>query len=143
MTDEERLRLGMSRHDFRVQASLKEHEGMWAQYVREFIERYRLNDEQSQKAMAILAGCQRRADQVLARQKPQLTALVLKLEEARKRGERTALRELTDQINGLREPINKIFQTELKPRLEPLPTRAQREAAERSARSRSQAIHKP
>ena len=42
-------------------------------------------------------------------------------------GKRT---KLTEQKTKLLEPVNRIFEKELKPRLEKLPTRAQRKAAE-------------
>lgn len=142
-TEEERLRRRASYKELSVQASLKSHEGLWLRYVRDFIKRYDLNDEQSQKAMAILRECQDRADQLLAHEEPELTVLALKLQEAQKNHQREAVRRLMARVKKLREPIDGIFETQLKPRLDKLPTRAQRKAVEKPPSEPSDGAKKP
>ena len=86
----------------------------WEKYVRAFADKYTLNDDQRQKAFQVLRGCQERATAYALRHKE---------EHARK--------DLDERRRAkLMAPIGEIFEKQLKPRLERLPTRAQREAAE-------------
>lgn len=111
----------------------------WERYTADFIDRFRLNGEQAQKAWLICAGCQRRA-------KEWIDARSGILEEARQRAEaarQSASRPREKSADAIEawmtddalKPIRSIFEDELKPRLEKLPTRAQRrdEASRRSA----------
>ncbi|MCG3128181.1 MAG: hypothetical protein CHACPFDD_03057 [Phycisphaerae bacterium] len=91
----------------------------WERYVRAFIERYRLNDEQSQKAFQILRSCQSTADALILRHRDRVGSK--SLDEPR------AIKEAADR---LLRPVKEVFERELKPRLERLPTRAQRRAAD-------------
>lgn len=114
-------------------------EGQWDKYVREFIERYKLNDEQTQKAESVLQDCKAQANRYLLGRKSQMEQLDKQIEELKKskdkdKNKAKRLSSLTDQRNKLREPINRIFEQQLKPRLERLPTRAQRQAAEAAAK---------
>ena len=79
----------------------------WELYTARFIEQYRLDAEQSQKALSILKDCQQRARRALARQ----------------RATATSPADPSDSADRLLEAI---FTKQLKPRLERLPTRAQR-----------------
>jgi hypothetical protein len=102
---------------------------IWEQYTADFIKTYRLNDEQSEKAMAILHDCQDRARAYLDKHK-------VEFEEYEKRRENTlpkdkpadvdVAKELREQKTKLMQPIEDIFEDELKPRLDRLPTTAQR-----------------
>jgi hypothetical protein len=112
-------------------------EGEWEKYVREFIEKYQLNDEQSQKAQAVLEDCKTQADRYLRGHKNQIERIDQRLEELKKSKDKDkakAVSELTRQRTKLMDPINRIFDKQLKPRLERLPTRAQRRAAEAAAK---------
>jgi hypothetical protein len=129
-TDKERLQREMATLELATEASLRSHEGLWLRYVRDFIKRYQLNEEQSQKAMAILRDSQEHAARMLERVRPQLTVLSQQLEEARRVSDNDRIRELVARVGELRKPIDSVFEKELKPRLEKLPTRAQRRAAE-------------
>lgn len=80
----------------------------WEQYTLDFIQRYRLDDEQSQKALAVLKECQQRRHAIEALYKQR-----------------------QDRKN---EHIEWIFREVLKPRLKKLPTRRQRAEAESSKR---------
>lgn len=99
----------------------------WERYTIDFIADYRLSDEQAQKALSILHECQdqawahhRRVADKLERIDRSLAATVAETQpaldaEALKRERATLL-----------EPIQAIFDQQLKPRLDKLPTRAQR-----------------
>ena len=106
-------------------------EGEWERYVREFIERYQLDDAQKQRALAILKDCQEQARNYLARRQSTLDRLD---EEAKKlAGEKDKIEELkkiNEQRAKITETVTQIFEKRLKPRLERLPTTAQRQAAE-------------
>ncbi len=114
-----------------------EFESQWEAYVREFIQRYRLDEAQTQRANAILKDCQDQANRHIQRCKSELEQLDRKLTDLgqSKEGGKDKIKELSEineQRNKLLAPINEIFEKQLKPRLERLPTRAQRQAAQQS-----------
>jgi hypothetical protein len=114
----------------------KKPESQWEKYVREFIEKYKLNDEQSQKAHAVLEDCQAQRDRYLRGRTEQLEKLDHQVEELKKSKDKNKsnnLTQLADKRKKLMAPIDEIFTQQLKPRLERLPTRAQRRAAEVAA----------
>jgi len=117
-------------------------ESQWEAYARHFIERYRLNKEQSDKAWAILKDCQERANRYLAKREKDFEKLdkeaeALKKSDAKDRAQRLAA--IDKRHRKLMQPIDEIFEKQLKPRLEKLPTRAQRRAEE----EREKATSKP
>lgn len=129
---------------FRIKTALKGHEGLWAQYVRDFINRYQLDREQSEKANLILLECQRRADELIQRRRNQLTELVSEMLDAAAAGRTLEADRFRQRLQEGLRPIETIFEHSLKPRLEPIPTRAQRKAAEeRAAGDASRAERKP
>lgn len=107
--------------------------GLWEAYVRDFIQRYALDDEQTQQCLEILAQCQSRAHEHLDRHRAEFerierAARELADAEIAQRGQRVAV--VQAEFDKLVAPINEIFESQLKPRLERTPTRAQRRAAE-------------
>lgn len=122
-------------------------ESKWDQYVKDFIAKYQLDAAQTQKANDILKDCKDQATRRLARDKSKLEALdaeiakvsAAKDEKDKEKDKGQKLIELTQQRGKLVEAVDEIFEKQLKPRLEKLPTRAQRRAAEaagpKSARS--------
>lgn len=76
-----------------------------------------------------VSQCQQDAGRTLEQLRPRLTALEQRLEDSRKKNDKKETQRVEVEIEKLREPIDKIFETSLKPRLERLPTRAQRQAA--------------
>lgn len=112
-------------------------ESQWEAYVREFIQRYQLDEGQTQRAQSILKDCQDMAQRIMQKNKAAIEELDKKVLELGQSKEGDKLRELTE-INARRtkltEPIDQIFERQLKPRLEKLPTRAQRQAAEATSR---------
>lgn len=108
----------------------------WERYVREFIARYQLDDAQQERAWLILRECQDRAERAMAKRKDTLDKALARLNAARaatepeRRGEIGALAELLDK---LLQPLDAIFEEQLKPNLEKLPTRRQRAATQPAA----------
>jgi hypothetical protein len=115
------------------QAAGSMYESEWERYTRLFIEKYRLNDDQTQKAWSILRSCQALAESHMTRHQTQMSELDRRLAEARRRTDQAQasaeLARLTQQREKLLQPINDIFEQQLEPRLDKLPTRPQREAA--------------
>lgn len=109
-------------------------ESEWEKYTRQFIERFALDDGQQQAAMTILKACQEKASAYLRRQGDALTEVAAKLDEARAAGSAAAMKEWGERKARLLQPIDDIFEGQLKPRLDKLPTRAQREAAAATTR---------
>ncbi|MEP0846512.1 MAG: hypothetical protein HRF50_06770 [Phycisphaerae bacterium] len=108
----------------------------WEQYVREFIQRYGLNEEQQQQAQAILKDCQAQGERHIRGKKSEMDRIDARVAELRNTRDAAATKEiaeLNEQRQKLIEPIEQIFEKSLKPRLEKLPTRAQRKAAEAAA----------
>ena len=113
-------------------------ESTWETYTRKFIEKYKLNDGQTQKANSILRDCQEQGRRHMAKSKSRFGTIEKKLadlksSEKKKRAEKMLA--LNEQQKKLREPVDRIFENQLKPRLEKLPTRAQRKAAESGSKS--------
>lgn len=105
----------------------------WEDYTRRFILRYQLNDEQAQKAWLICYECEAMGRGHLGKIKSRLEKVESRLSELRKASPDNSdkrLSALEEQRRELMQPITEIFERELKPRLEKLPTRAQRKAAE-------------
>jgi len=107
-------------------------ESEWERYVRAFCEKYRLDEDQRQKAEAILEECKQLAHQradPLARKIDELNA-----PDAPPAEDAAAVQKRREQTGQLRERIEKIttevFHTDLVPRIEKLPTRAQRRAVD-------------
>lgn len=116
-----------------AKAGSADFEGEWDKYVREFNETYELNDEQRQQSQTILDDCKTQAQKYVSGNKAQIDAVEAKEAEARKSTDKDkskTLADLTQQKQKLLEPLTTIFEKQLKPRLEKIPTRAQRKAAE-------------
>jgi hypothetical protein len=117
----------------------EEFESAWEKYVREFIAKYKLNDEQTQKANAVLEDCQAQAKRYTIGRREQIEKvdkLIEELKQSQDKNKSKELSELDAQRAKLIEPIERIFDEQLKPRLERLPTRAQRRAAEAAAKQK-------
>lgn len=98
----------------------------WTIYTRDFIRRYALDPEQSQRAYLILDQCKgRRASYLLARH-GDLEALRSRVASA----DQAEQERISEQIRTIELPIQRIFDRTLKPRLDRLPTRKQRTAVD-------------
>jgi hypothetical protein len=112
----------------------KQYESLWETYTKAFIKMYQLDEEQTQKALSILKGCQDRGNAHLNRYKAELERLDERVKAFTElKGEKRAAAgaEIRRERVRLLKPLNDIFERELKPRLERIPTRAQRTAAEK------------
>jgi len=110
-------------------------DALWEAYVRRFIQVYKLNAEQSEKALAILHDCQQRAVAIVKRHAPTLEKLERRAEQASATGNKPDERAAEASKNARQQrddAIQGIFDEQLKPRLEKLPTRAQRDAVEKA-----------
>ena len=118
----------------RVEA-VRRYESVWEAYTREFIEKYALGEDQTQKAWQILRDCQDNAKNYLTKrlsyiQKLERELAGLKDLDEKERAPRAAA--LADVLDKLCKPIDTIFERQLKPRLAKLPTRKQRAAVEKA-----------
>lgn len=126
---------GGGRHYARQQIlSGKMHEAFWDSYVKDFIRKHKLDADQTEKTQTILKDCQERAQAHLTRHREDIakidkrTAELLKTPESESRS--AEFLQLALRGDELAAPINALFQKRLKPRLERLPTKKQRQAAE-------------
>jgi hypothetical protein len=113
-------------------------ESQWETYVREFIQKYQLDEAQTQRAQSILKDCQATAQSIMQKRKDEIEQLDKKLmtlaTDAKDADKLKELNEIGNRRNKLLEPIGEIFEKQLKPRLEKLPTRAQRENVEQAGK---------
>jgi hypothetical protein len=104
----------------------------WEAYIARFIDRYRLDREQTQQAIRILRNCQERANERLTRQAAEFEELERLERDSRSSTAPAAERaaELRARRERLLSPFRGIFEQQLKPGLELIPTRAQRKLVE-------------
>lgn len=100
----------------------------WRKYTRGFIDRFKLTEEQAQAANRILEDCEAQARRYMASRQAELDKLVERWDDARAAASAPA--DLASRLIGawrdLIAPIERIFEEQLKPRLDRLPTPAQR-----------------
>lgn len=144
---EQRLRLNKAVSTSAAKARV----GLWEAYVRDFIRRYSLDGGQTQQCLEILSQCQAQAHAHLDRHRADFERIEriageLADGELAQRGQRVAA--LQAEFDKLVAPLGEIFESQLKPRLEKVPTRAQRRAAESPSAASppqpaSQPVHVP
>lgn len=98
----------------------------WQRYTLEFIAKFGLDEAQTQRALHILRSCQLQRDHYLRVKQPQMARWKQQLPGADD-SRRQALQSRLDKVD---ETVRRIFERQLKPRLDNLPTRGQRAAAE-------------
>lgn len=96
----------------------------WERYTREFIQRYSLDASQIQTAELILRECQEQRSKYLRQKARQISSI---RERATGGPNAEARRKALAELDELMEPLTRIFEAQLKPRLDRLPTRAQRQ----------------
>jgi len=109
----------------------------WEKYVQDFIAKYELNAEQQERAMKILKSCQQQGHMYLRKRQPQIEKLDRQIAELREASDKDKVAQrskLEAERRSLAAGVNEIFEKQLKPRLERIPTRAQREAAQKGGR---------
>lgn len=108
-------------------------EGEWQRYTEQFIQKYKLNEDQTTRANAILKDCLEQGERTMKSRQSQIEQLdkqTADLNSSQDKDKAAKLAELNTQRQKLLEPLTRIFEGQLKPRLDALPTRAQRKAAE-------------
>ncbi len=104
----------------------------WEAYTHRFIERYRLDAGQAERAISILRQCQELGEAHLRRASDRVDEWNRLMVTARTSGSLAPAD--AERAGRLREqiaaPLEAIFRSQLQPRLNTLPTRAQRKAAE-------------
>lgn len=109
-------------------------ESEWEAYVRDFIQKYQLNEDQAQKARDILKDSQDQAARHLDSKKKEVEKLdkeIAATKESKDKEKTKTLADLNQKRGKLTDPVNQIFDR-MKARLNKLPTRAQMRAAEAS-----------
>lgn len=107
----------------------------WEKYVEGFISRYQLDEAQTTRARTILKDCQDQGERIMKARTPVIEQLDREAAELAKSDDKDKAKKaaaIAEKRKKLLEPIDRIFEGQLKPRLESLPTRAQRAAAEES-----------
>lgn len=137
LTDEQRERGRLARIELERRSAVKAHEGLWSRYVRDFIAKYALNTEQTQKALVILSDCQRLANEYVTKKRDNFQQIQNDISAAQSNSNKEAEAKHREQMTRLRKPIDDIFAKQLVPRLDKLPTREQRRNAETQPASSS------
>lgn len=121
-------------------------ESQWDAYVRDFVARFQLDEAQIQRAQAILDDCKTQAAQYTSRREAEIRRLddrLVALNQSTDANRGREIARVNEQKTRLLKPIDDIFERSLKPRLERLPTRQQREAAEKSAQRPPTPVQRP
>jgi hypothetical protein len=111
-----------------MQEGVRAYQALWRSYTESFIQCYNLNDEQQQKARAILADCERRAEPIAEKLESHWSEIHKQLDGAVRNADAERTKQLRDKWKELQKPLNEIFANRLVPELEKLPTRAQKQA---------------
>ncbi|MBL8879503.1 MAG: hypothetical protein JNG88_10325 [Phycisphaerales bacterium] len=129
----DQIREREARHRAEAVAVMKER-GMsdWERYTRLFVERYSLDSQQAEKAMQTLRQCQEDGRRIIARDHTEYAKIARVFEKLRGKPDPDRHAALQRDLVALRKPIDKIFETKLKPGLERLPTKEQRQRASSS-----------
>lgn len=120
ITHDEEQRNGVTPAAEHATARSRKFESEWEAYTRRFIEKYGLDEEQTQAAWRVCRQCQERGREWVARKSTEFAAVdkLLSNPETSERGK--------SELDRLIGPIDRIFEEQLKPRLERIPTKAQR-----------------
>lgn len=113
----------------RVQSVLAKPESLWERVVRQFIEKHRLDEEQQQQCWRILRDCQSEAHSHLNRKRSELLAAANAVDAMRSSatpGSKDQLAAAEQALAKLTAPIDRILTDRLQPRLDSIPTTAQR-----------------
>jgi hypothetical protein len=105
----------------------------WERFTHEFIVRYELNADQTEKAWTICRECQARGSAYVRAKQHDFDSNAAEFERLRitTAGDAEALRAHAEARRvELLAPLQVMFDQQLRPRLDALPTRAQRKAAE-------------
>lgn len=117
-----------------VRPASAQFEGEWDQYTRQFIQRFQLDEPQTAKAETILKDCKEQASRYVRTKQSQIKALDEREAKLREgppdASKQKDIQAVQQEKNKLFEPLTLIFEKQLKPRLDRLPTAKQRREAE-------------
>lgn len=130
LSPEERRIRALNAAKRQIQEGTQTYRSLWRRYVDAFIKRYDLNEEQKQKAYAILKQCEDGAKPHAEKLEAKWSEYQIKLQEAGREKNADLALKLRNEWTKLNEPIDAIFTNRLVPALEKIPTRAQRKAVE-------------
>jgi hypothetical protein len=118
-------------------------EDYWEQYVRRFIQNYKLDESQTQAAQSILSECTQRAKEYRQGRRQQFEKANTRYREALAATPRNleSIREARRQVSELNRPIKELFR-ELRDRLDDIPTAAQKQAYDSTRQERIARIRK-
>lgn len=108
----------------------------WELYVQAFVKKFQLDVDQTQKADLVLTECEQRAEVYVAAHKGEFLEILDGIVIGGSSSMPATQLARYERLQALLEPLDRIFEHQLKPRLEKLPTRAQRARADSSAEQR-------
>lgn len=114
----------------------------WERYTRDFIIRYSLREDQIEKAMQVLRQCQDDGRRIVEQKQRSYVEIGKQLEIARVKADKDELAKLENRLIELRKPVAEIFEKQLKPRLDRIPTSEQRRQATTSQPTTDENPHK-
>ena len=114
-------------------------EHFWKIYVDRYIERFNLNDAQKESAYGILADCRARATKYRESHQKEIDDATENMQEMARKKDTKGLAQSREELGVLNKPISDLF-TELKTRLEKLPTEAQKGQYEEGLAAQRQKI---
>lgn len=129
-------RRALARQEMELRSAARRPQQLWEQYVRDFITRYSLNEEQQQKAWLVLLDCRKQADSVLQKIQGPLDAANVERNAAHRKGDQLAVERAESRVTSLLQPVSEIFEKQLRPRLDRLPTASQRRGVSSAPTSR-------
>lgn len=107
-------------------------DGLWKAYTQRFVAKYALGEAQTAKARGILKDCQEQGRRYLGKYRSKLEILEGRVRELRAaKADAKQVDAAKRQFAEAAAPLDKIFEERLKPRLDTLPTRTQRAAADK------------
>jgi len=115
--------------EFRIPATYFLLEDEWTRFTEAFIHRHKLDTGQAEAARSILRSCIQRREDYLGTRRADFETLVRREKELETPGKERVQEkraELAAERERLQAPIRNIFEQELKPRLDTIPTDAQR-----------------
>ncbi|MFH1747014.1 MAG: hypothetical protein ABIG44_08210 [Planctomycetota bacterium] len=110
----------------------------WELYVIDFCDLHGLNREQVERAYRCLRGAQERGHQYLTRRASDFASL-----QKKQATDELSTEQAQARFEKLRKPVDDIFEKELKPCLEKIPTREQRDGALERSKDRIHLFAKP
>ena len=111
LTDQQKEDIRKEMHDMKVRSMANRPMSTWEKYVSEFINKYHLDDQQSQKAISILRDCQQQGHRYLNSNSAKFYKLQRQLQQARESRDIEQLKKWHSAEQKLRQPVDHITST--------------------------------